>query len=891
MNGLSEDDSDSSNEYLIDPNKINLNSNFFTKKKSNVGIIVNKDDTENESTDNEELENITHLDNIELFTQVLKNLENSQKLELNNKNSEQEQSHLNYLTKKNEEIQKVKEVKITSSNEINELLLQGESSVSLPCKNTIENIAKNEEDAESSNEYTIPKDGVKITLPSTNLIINKRKKGKQDLKAILRKRLKESQILIEKVGLLCWLAYGFYLNQQINLPEILTGVLSLISESNYPNNRIDLSYLEKFTKWFKRIFIFESVESNANKKIDKETLLKIVKEKKISNYKELVLLYIATLRALGLNCRLVISLCPPHRIFSNSPLFKSDVKNEEIKSKNISNKIKQENSKKKKEKKESSERTNVIQNSPEAKKNRNAESRKRAAEILHSKLQNNKKSKFDINQDSKIKNKLIQKLNSKITEKEDELKSVENEKNISNLRQLRSRKIHINSKDNEKDKEIKSTDLISKTDGTKSKYYIKESSTDSETEFQPKIKRITRKSLNNTNKEKASQSSLNIKKNKKLVSSDSEDEEINNTRNRQDIWAEIYLDSEESWICVNIMDEKIHCITEIYKKTTKPVLYVVAWNSENLIKDVSRRYCPHWLTVTYKQRVDEKWWLKTLSYWKEKDTAISKAEDEMLLQKELEQPLPKTISECKGHPLYIIQKHLLKFEALYPPDCVPLGYTSTGCAIYSRHCVHTLYSRETWYRKGRIVKSDQEPYKIVTARPKYDKLSGTKIKNSPLELFGKWQTMEYEPPIAKDGIVPRNEYGNVDLFQPSMLPKGTVHINLPGLYRIARKLNIDCAPAVVGFNFGSMGATPAMEGYIVCIEYEDILREAWEVEQAEAIKRTKEKKDKRVYGNWKRLIQGLFIRERLAAKYEFSEEKKLITNKQTKQKENRRKEN
>lgn len=563
MNGLSEDDSDSSNEYLIDPNKINLNSNFFTKKKSNVGITINKDDTENESTDNEEFENVTHLDNIELFTQVLKNLENSQKLELNNKNIEKEQSHLNYLTKKNEEeIQKVKEIKITSSNEINELLLQGESNVSLSCKNTTENIAKNEEDAESSNEYTIPKDGVKIILPNTNLIINKRKKGKQDLKAILRKRLKESQILIEKVGLLCWLAYGFYLNRQINLPEILTGVLSLISESNYPKNRIDLSYLEKFTRWFKHIFIFESVESNANKKIDKETLLKIVKEKKISNYKELVLLYIATLRALGLNCRLVISLCPPHRIFSNSPLFKSDVKNEEIKSKNISNKIKQQNSKKKKGKKESSDKTNVVQNSPEAKKNKNAESRKRAAEILQN---NNKKSKFDTNQDFKIKNKSIQKLNSKITEKKDELKSVENEKNISNLKQLRSRKIHINSKDNEKNKEIKSTDSISKTDGTKSKYYIKESSTDSETEFQPKIKRITRKSLNNTNKKEASQSSLNIKKNnRKLISSDSKDEEINNTRNRQDIWAEIYLDSEESWICVNIMDEKIHCITEIY---------------------------------------------------------------------------------------------------------------------------------------------------------------------------------------------------------------------------------------------------------------------------------------------------------------------------------------
>lgn len=52
-----------------------------------------------------------------------------------------------------------------------------------------------------------------------------------------------------------------------------------------------------------------------------------------------------------------------------------------------------------------------------------------------------------------------------------------------------------------------------------------------------------------------------------------------------------------------------------------------------------------------------------------------------------------------------------------------------------------------------------------------------KLKDSALELFGEWQTTEYDPPEAKNGIVPRNEYGNVDLFQKSMLPKGTVHIN------------------------------------------------------------------------------------------------------------------
>ena len=85
--------------------------------------------------------------------------------------------------------------------------------------------------------------------------------------------------------------------------------------------------------------------------------------------------------------------------------------------------------------------------------------------------------------------------------------------------------------------------------------------------------------------------------------------------------------------------------------------------------------------------------------------------------------------------------------------------------------------------------------------------------------------------------------------------------------RIARKLNIDCVPAVVGFNFGGTGAHPAFEGFVVCAEFEDTLREAWESEQIEASKRAREKRDKRIYGNWRKLIRGLFIRERLAARY------------------------
>lgn len=81
-----------------------------------------------------------------------------------------------------------------------------------------------------------------------------------------------------------------------------------------------------------------------------------------------------------------------------------------------------------------------------------------------------------------------------------------------------------------------------------------------------------------------------------------------------------------------------------------------------------------------------------------------------------------------------------------------------------------------------------------------------------------------------------------------------------------------------------MGAVPAIEGFVVCEEYEDTLREAWETEQVEAAKRATEKREKRVYGNWRKLIKGLLIREKLSQKYEFlSETKADQTSKRPKQ--------
>jgi hypothetical protein len=55
-------------------------------------------------------------------------------------------------------------------------------------------------------------------------------------------------------------------------------------------------------------------------------------------------------------------------------------------------------------------------------------------------------------------------------------------------------------------------------------------------------------------------------------------------------------------------------------------------------------------------------------------------------------------------------------------------------------------------------------------------MTGQFVKDLPLEVFGSWQVEDYVPPPAVDGKVPRNEYGNVELYKPCMLPKGTVRL-------------------------------------------------------------------------------------------------------------------
>ncbi|XP_052516159.1 DNA repair protein complementing XP-C cells isoform X3 [Budorcas taxicolor] len=337
-----------------------------------------------------------------------------------------------------------------------------------------------------------------------------------------------------------------------------------------------------------------------------------------------------------------------------------------------------------------------------------------------------------------------------------------------------------------------------------------------------------------------------------------------------DQWLEVFLEREEKWVCVDCVHGVVGQPLTCYQYATKPVTYVVGIDGTGCVRDVTQRYDPAWLTATRKSRVDAAWWAETLRPYRSPLVDREQREDQEFQAKHLDQPLPTVIGTYKNHPLYALKRHLLKFEAIYPETAAILGYCR-GEAVYSRDCVHTLHSRDTWLKQARVVRLGEVPYKMVKGysnRARRARQAEPQLHDyNDLGLFGRWQTEEYQPPVAVDGKVPRNEFGNVYLFLPSMMPVGCVQLNLPNLHRVARKLNIDCAQAVTGFDFHKGYCHPITDGYVVCEEYRDALLTAWENEQALIEKKEKEKREKRALGNWKLLVKGLLIRERLKLRY------------------------
>lgn len=111
------------------------------------------------------------------------------------------------------------------------------------------------------------------------------------------------------------------------------------------------------------------------------------------------------------------------------------------------------------------------------------------------------------------------------------------------------------------------------------------------------------------------------------------------------VWVEVYAEKEKRWIAVDLFRGRVDCVEQICNTATAPITYVVAWNNDNTIKDVSPRYCEHWNTTTRKLRVEKEWWDETLRPFLGKVNERDKAENKYFEKIHSNKPMPTAISE------------------------------------------------------------------------------------------------------------------------------------------------------------------------------------------------------------------------------------------------------
>ncbi|KAF8378603.1 hypothetical protein HHK36_029951 [Tetracentron sinense] len=243
-------------------------------------------------------------------------------------------------------------------------------------------------------------------------------------------------------------------------------------------------------------------------------------------------------------------------------------------------------------------------------------------------------------------------------------------------------------------------------------------------------------------------------------------------------------------------------------------------------------------------------------------------EDMELETRALTEPLPTNQQAYKNHQLYAIERWLTKYQILHPKGPI-LGFCS-GHPVYPRTCVQMLHTKLRWLREGLQVKENEHPAKVVTHSRKPSKVQVSEPDlydeddgEGTIELYGKWQMEPLRLPHAVNGIVPKNERGQVDVWSKKCLPPGTVHLRLSRVVPVAKRLEIDFAPAMVGFEFRNGRCLPVFEGIVVCTEFKDSILEAYAEEQERREAEEKKRNETQAISRWYQLLSSIVTRQRL----------------------------
>ncbi|KAL6890718.1 Rad4 domain-containing protein [Trichoderma evansii] len=309
--------------------------------------------------------------------------------------------------------------------------------------------------------------------------------------------------------------------------------------------------------------------------------------------------------------------------------------------------------------------------------------------------------------------------------------------------------------------------------------------------------------------------------------------------------------------------------------------YVIAFNADGTAKDVTRRYTKAYTAKTRKLRIEtalddgKRWWNKVMKMYQPKTPGdLDQIEDIELAGVEAREPMPRNVQDFKDHPVYALERHLRRHEVLIP-GAVPSGTVAVGARaplekVFRRKDVRIARSAEKWFRLGREVKPMEIPAKwlpkrVQNKRSRFDEQEQNEDADGDAgtPIYTMDQTELYEPAPVRNGRVPKNKFGNIEVYVPSMIPKGGVHIADEHARRAAYVLGIDCAPALTGFQFKGRQGTAVLNGVVIAKEFEEAVRAG--IQGMLDLEQEVEEEKRRYVALklWRRFLMGLRIRERI----------------------------
>lgn len=371
-------------------------------------------------------------------------------------------------------------------------------------------------------------------------------------------------------------------------------------------------------------------------------------------------------------------------------------------------------------------------------------------------------------------------------------------------------------------------------------------------------------------------------------------------------WVEVWNKYNKRWLCVDpIVLKLVEHPPKRRKSSFEPpmadptnnLLYAIAFAADGGIKDVTRRYAQQYNSRVVKKRITSKSdthadWYQRMINSASASTKLSKIDILELKEfrdRDLAEGMPNNAAGFKDHPIYAIESQLRQNEIIYPKDsttkCGTFRFkTAKGkdkdlVEVYKRTAVRYLRSPKAWHLRGRVLKIGERPLKTKVAR-KFGKKSNTPDfsddeDQEETRLYADFQTKLYIPPPVENGKIPKNAYGNIDVYVPTMLPDGAYlykvddNVTIKLLEQAARLLEIDFARAIVAFEFGKNGKrstripTAKEGGVVIALEYKEAMELAVAAFIEDSYKQKMQQIEMNALKNWKYILTKLRVTKRL----------------------------